>query len=359
MKLYLKSASIFPLLLGAVGAAQSAAPAMSFLRLDVGPGQVGRGGVALGQDPYSMAYNPAWLTRSSSREIGLSHVQWLKDFKYQDLFYVDVFSWGSLGLRLQNLDYGEIQGYDDAGSKTGSFSARALLSALSYAKYLPLQGLSLGGSIKIAQERISDAKAMGILADLGLVWSPWETGVWEDLSIDLALKHLGPPVKFDRDSEPLPRTIDLGAGMKFLENALLAGANLHFPQGRSPYLNLGAEYWFLRQEIALRAGFETGQEQGAGFRVGLGFRLGLTSLNYAFFPMGDLGPTHHFGLTFGFGGAGQRIFREGVRLMREKRPAEAILKFDEVLRLNPHHPDAGRWLRRAHRRIREALKEAE
>lgn len=333
--------------------------ALSFLQLEAAPRQLSMGGVGvgLGADAYSLAYNPAWLSRLGSHEAGFSHARWLEGIRYQDLVYAAPTRYGGLGVRLQHLNYGDIQAYDDAGAAAGGLSAGDLLLGIGYAKAFADGRLSGGFAGKFAEERIGDARARTLLFDAGLAASPWEEGRLEPLTLGLAVTNLGQAVRFDRESEGVARAVSGGVGVKLLDDALAAGLDLRVLGGRSPTFHLGGEYW-LRRELALRAGLEPQADQGFGLSAGLGFRIGQAEINYAFSPMGDLGLTHHVGMILRFGRPDDRLVQAGIRLMRAGKPAQAILKFDEALRLNPSHPEAASWLRRAHRRIRNAVREA-
>ena len=137
--------------------------------------------------------------------------------------------------------------------------------------------------------------------------------------------------------------------MRFLDDRAALALDMDMPEGQSLEMKLGGEFW-VHPQFAIRGGFQTGPT-GPGLQAGFGIKIGQARVDYAFAPMGDLGLTHHIGLTFRFGKAGQKAFDEGVKLMRENEPAEAILKFEAALKEDPQHPEAGEWLIRAHRRI--------
>ena len=346
----------------AFGAAGTAS--LQFLNLDVGARQVAMAGsgVGLGGDVYSMAQNPAWLAQLSSPELGLSDALWLQDISYQDIFYAHPAFGGVYGLHLQSLGYGTISSYDANGASMGSFGASDLLIGGSYAHYWPDHRLYLGATGKLAQERIGPSKTTGEMLDLGAAWFPWNEGRLDALSFGAALTQLGPGVKFQSDTEPLPQTMTLGAAMRFNESFNTA-LDLQFPFHGSPRVLLGSEYWFYH-EFCVRAGLDPLQDYSEGFGIRAGFglrvadsRLADAEIDYAFAPMGELGLTHHVTLILRFGGKAEKTFRQGLRLMREDKPAEAILKFEDALRADHNHPEAGQWLRRAQRGIEQSVQE--
>jgi len=90
-------------------------------------------------------------------------------------------------------------------------------------------------------------------------------------------------------ADPLPLTFKLGvaARLKHLTLAL----DIAKPQDNEIYYCLGAEWW-LRNALALRAGYKTNQDAGEGITAGIGLKVGKMSLDYAYVPYGELGNTH-------------------------------------------------------------------
>lgn len=327
---------------------------LDFLRLDVGPRQVAMGGAAaaVGGDAYGMTYNPALLASLGAQEAAFSHAQWLQSITYQDFLYAHPLSWGTLGGRVQRLGYGDINAYDAAGAKAGSFSASDLLLGGGYAKSFPKSGLSLGGQVKIARRTIGAVSAQAVLFDLGAAFTPRRRGLLGDATFGLSARNLGSSVKFDRVGEPVPTEVLAGAALKWQDGRLLTSVDGRFPLAGGPGGRLGAEFW-LMPNLALRAGLDINQSQGPGVRAGLGFLAGRgVVVDYAFLPMGELGMTHQIGVRLTFGGPAEKSYREGLRLMHENKPADAVLKFNEALNLNPKHPEAGRRLKQAYEKMR-------
>lgn len=346
---------IAALLAAALSSAAGAAgeTSLDFLRLDVGPRQVAMGGAAtaVGGDAYGMTYNPALLASLGAQEAAFSHAQWLQSITYQDFLYAHPLSWGTLGGRVQRLGYGDINGYDAAGAKAGSFSASDLLVGGGYARSFPKSGLSLGGEVKVARRTIGSVSAQALLFDLGASWSPRRRSLLGDATFGLSARNLGSSVKFDRAGEPVPTEVLAGAALRWQGGRLLTALDGRFPTKDGPGGRLGAEFW-LMPSLALRAGLDMTQSSGPGVRAGLGFLVGGAMVDYAFLPMGELGMTHQIGVRLTFGGPAEKSYREGLRLMHENKPADAVLKFNETLNLNPKHPEAGRRLKQAYEKMR-------
>jgi len=351
---------IFACLLPARLRAAAGRTALDFLRLDIGPRQIAMGGAgaAVGGDVYSVTYNPALLTSLRFQELAFSHAQWLEGIVYQDFLYVHPTPAGAFNARLQHLGYGEITGYDAAGARQGELSASDTLMGISYARRLPAPGLSAGITFKFAREKLANVAAQAYLFDLGAAYVPDWGRLPSPPTFALAIRNLGPGVKFVQESHPVPAEMILGMSVPLSHDALLLTMDAHLVRANDPYVKFGGEYWVV-DAMALRFGFEFPQDEGPGVRAGFGVRVRSIDLNYAFLPMGDLGMTHHVGAGYRFGGPAGKAYRRGVKLLREKKYSESILRFNEALDNDPRHPDAGRMMRRAYRLLKQAQSEAE
>lgn len=324
--------------------------ALDFLRLDIGPREVGMGGtgVASANDAYAAGYNPALLASLRSRELAFSHANWVQGIQYQDLLYAHPQPWGVLSGRFQRLSYGTLTGYDAAGARTSAYSAADLLAGLNFARAFPSSGLAAGVGVKYVKESIGEVSASSKLLDLGAAFTPQRRDWLGDVTFGLALRNLGTSARFDTTSEPAPSELGVGVAGVFLGESLTAGLDGHFPRHSRAHGNLGFELWVM-DALALRAGVEAPQDAGPGIRAGLGFRIrNNLQVDYAFSPLGNLGETHHIGARLRFGGPAEDAYQEGLRLMRLERYPESIVKFNSALNLNPKHPRAARRIRQAY-----------
>ncbi|MBI4777661.1 hypothetical protein HY792_01870 [Candidatus Desantisbacteria bacterium] len=62
---------------------------------------------------------------------------------------------------------------------------------------------------------------------------------------------------------------------------------------------LGTEYCLI-PNLAIRAGYNSGADEGAGITFGIGYKFHALQLDYAYVPYEDLGKTHQYGLLVGF-----------------------------------------------------------
>lgn len=353
------SLAFFCLLSHSFAADSAGTTVMNFLRMDTAARQTGMGGVGVGLflDAQNMAYNPALLGMLRHNEIGLTHSEWLAGVKFQDLSSaIATKSMGTFGIHFKNLGYGSIESFDAKGEAMNSFTARDTLFAAGWGReFGSVPGLFAGAAVKYAREDLSFVSASGISGDLGIAFVPFKESLSGGLSFGAAVKHVGSKITFDSAGEALPTTVDFGVGWKGLLERLAVGADAHMPKGQARYYSAGAEYW-ASEALALRAGFETHQNQGLGFRLGGGVRFGDWQLDYAWLPFGIIGNTHHIGLLYKFGGPAESAYRAGLKLMRKAKYAEAILDFHRALELDPKMDKAAIRLKQAHGKMQE-LKE--
>jgi hypothetical protein len=90
-----------------------------------------------------------------------------------------------------------------------------------------------------------------------------------------------------------------------------------FSPDKSPSFVAGAEYW-ARGAVALRLGYNGREAQeGSGLTLGLGFRAWDLEVDYSFIGYGDLGETHHVGLTYRFGRLAEKHYELGLVSMQK------------------------------------------
>ena len=289
-------------LAAAASAADVAGNAFDFLRMDAGAAGIAVGGAAVARpmDAYSVFYNPA-LNYASGKEgllsAGLSYSAWVEGINYQDAAIGGRFGKNAYGVSYRRVDYGDINGWDAAGTRTADYTAGAYILGLDFSRELSRE-LVAGVAAKTAGETISGATGRAFLFDLGVFYKPSDPGL-EKFTFGLALKNAGSSVRFDAASEILPMIWEAGASYKpFAGKQLSLMLDCGIPNSGKPEPRVGIEYSPLKG-LALRIGY-SGSDAGSGFRVGAGVALGAVGLDYALLPLGDFGITQHLGLNFKF-----------------------------------------------------------
>jgi hypothetical protein len=215
--------------------------------------------------------------------------------------------------------------------------------------------------VEVISEKVAGVSASGFAADFGVMVRPWGAGAarnpwFRRSSLGAAVRNLGQGLKFDSETAALPTEYVLGLGYSqpFSGDLLTTGVDLHQVTGEKTSVSFGAEYW-LKGLLALRVGYRSTDNTGAGLRAGAGFRLGKVTLDYAWSGLGEnLGAAHRLTLGFRFGeptpapGLSADVYGDfverGKRHMDLKLYDRAILDFNEALKINPASAEVQQWL---------------
>jgi hypothetical protein len=264
-----------------------------FLGVGVGGRAMGMGGayVSVSDDPTALYWNPAGLTRISGHRVTVSHLSWLSDASYQYASYArELGANGAVGVAVEQ---GSVA-WDNTGA--GDFEAGDFAGVVGYGRRIR-PNLGVGGGLKMLSSSLGDSEASSFAVDLGAVYS-----LSDDASLGIAVRNLGPGMTFEDKSDPLPTTMTVGGSYRW--RGLLFAADLEKVNDLSAATRLGAEY-SPAEFVALRGGFILGDESVlSSFTGGIGINWKDTwALDYAYRDA-DIGETHQFALSAGFGGAG-------------------------------------------------------
>lgn len=344
----------------------------NFLTFGQGPRAIamGESQVAVAEDAYAAYWNPAGLAAMEYPELALTYNKALEgtDQQYLSLAY-PLRSGSVLDLNLTRLGMSSFQGYDAKGVQTRSVGANDYALGLAYGHTLIYDeakrpGLNVGVNLKGIRESLDTAQAQTFAADFGAIayYRPGpprrEGRPGQEWRLGFAAKNLGPSLKFDRGRSDLPSSYQIGLAWRGLPkgDSLTFSLDQVLSREEPFYIAAGAEYVVLRT-LALRLGYRTGQDIGLGFRAGVGFKLKIFDLDYAFAGFGDLGQMHRMGLSIRLGGPVETtppeersldaVLRKAARLMREKRYYEALLEYNKALDIDPGNRQALEGMKRA------------
>jgi hypothetical protein len=281
--------------------AATGSTALPFLKMDQGarPAALGGAYCALGNDAWSVFYNPAGTVLPERREIALGYNEWLEGIRNETLVYLHPLPSGeTLFVGLNALLSGGMDKYDISGRKTGSFSAQE--GALSFGASAPLgHGYYGGAAVKGLYQSAASESASSWALDGGLlrIYGDWRFGA--------SVSNLGRGMKLGSVSFPLPLMLRAGSAWYFRNRLSISGDVIK--AGESPAaLALGAEGKFEsgpEESLYARAGYNTGRSRyaGSGLSVGVGFGNGDLHVDYAFIPYGELGDSHRLTIALSFG----------------------------------------------------------
>jgi hypothetical protein len=261
-----------------------------FLGVGVGARAAGMGGayVSISDDGTALHWNPAGLTRVGGNRLTLSHVSWLSDATYQYASYAAPFGRdAAYGVALEK---GSLS-WDNTGE--GSFEAGDFAGMVGYGRRLS-DDLGVGGGLKFVSSSLGDDGAASYALDMGVVYR-----LGDAASVGAAVRNIGPGLTFDSETDPLPSTIAVGGS--YVWRGVLFSADVEKVNDLGATPRLGAEYSPVPY-LALRGGWIGGDESAlSGVTGGLGFNWKERwALDYAY-RSSDLGGTHQFALSTGFG----------------------------------------------------------
>lgn len=288
-----------------VCAAQSgwAAETAAFLDIGVGARAAGMGGAytALADDANAVYWNPAGLARLEKREASTGHAELGQSTRHDFLAYAHPSPQGTFAGAITYLGQGSIDGRDSQGRPTGSLNASDAAVAGAYGRKTELADFGL--SVKYLRSHIGSSEAQGAAMDLG-ARRELEGPRAGKLALGVALRNLGPGLKYDRERNDLPLRLALGAAYRLPAGHAVAVELQNGPRGAG---SEGAVGWEFRamEGVFLRLGYasKAAASGGAGFDAarGLTFGLGLRkdrfSLDYGAQAAGELGSTHRFSLA--------------------------------------------------------------
>lgn len=259
----------------------------------------------------SLGTNPAGLAAARRPQLESAFSSGVADDTFGFLGWAQPFPRVVAAAGLSYYDGGNIDLVFPGGRTETRSAAKDLVGHLALAAPLPW-GLSLGAAAKFYRfELAQEARASGFASDLGAQWRTPLRG----FSLGGALQNLGPGVKFERDTDPLPVTWRGGMSYQWTGAAPGAGAD----EKSSPMLRLlgTADAIKTRDERVVGAlGGEAAMDFGStsmalrlGWRLntisdgptfGVGFREGRYTIEYAFGDKRGLGQVHNasFGVRF-------------------------------------------------------------
>ncbi|MGM0568731.1 MAG: PorV/PorQ family protein [Elusimicrobiota bacterium] len=318
-----------------------------FLNIPVGARRIGMGcGSALkgGSDVYW--WNPAGIAYVERPVASLMHNKFFEGINQQRAGYtfpMDEMSAGSVNITM--LSYGEIEGYDWDGINTGGLSAGSY--SLSYTQAKKFNPVLAGGlSLKLIYEQMEEENAFASAVDGGLL-----AEVYPGLSLGAGCKNLGVSGNFIDESPSLPTSFFFGAALKLNYFTFLAG-DISYVDGELKFgsgveLSLWDTFYF-------RGGWDGFADADETFRMGAGWNIRGTSVNYAYAPYGKLGDTHRLDLSFKFGRPPlvERIYRRARAFYSDENFEDAWVEFHKVKALNSNYKRVSYWLEKVEEEIR-------
>ncbi len=288
----------------------------SFLKLGVGARAAGLGSAytAVADDVTALHWNPAGLSGMSRREVSAMHAELYAETRYDFIGYAHPTSILNMGISAVYLTQGSIDGRSVTGSKTDDFTANDLLVTLGASK-LMAGNIGLGANVKLIQSQIAGSSARGAAFDLGTTFKPALPIGADQIKMGLAVQNIGPKMRFSNESYNLPLTAAVGVSYQPMRSLLVSADAKRQVYESKTLLSLGTEFSPLslfslragyisgagnRSDVLERSNIQTQLSGLSGLGLGMGFKLGWGSVDYAFSPAGELGNVQRISLSLKF-----------------------------------------------------------
>lgn len=192
--------------------------AYQFLQMPTSPKQAALGGsnaTITGNEVNQVLYNPASLNDEMNNMLAVNFGRYYGDTSLGSAAYAHKFKNGrNFHVGVTFLNYGSMDGYDENGTATGSFSGNDIAVSVGYAHPFQDTNFSVGANIKAISSTLESYNSFAVAADIGGLYNDPETG-W---AVGLTAKNLGGQLSsFEDTRESLPFEVVLGFS-KLLEN---------------------------------------------------------------------------------------------------------------------------------------------
>lgn len=282
--------------------------AYQFLQMPTSPKQAALGGsnvTITGNEVNQVLYNPASLNTEMNNMLAVNFGRFYGDVSLGSASYAHTFKNGrSFHIGATFLNYGSMEGYDENGTTTGSFSGNDVALSVGYAHPIENTNFVIGANLKAIASSLESYNSFAVAADIGGLYNDVETG-W---TAGLTFKNLGGQLSSYEDiRETLPFEVVLGVS-KRLENVPirwhftldnLQKWNIGFSnpnraqidlEGKATEEKVGFGNTLLRHVVV---GFELFPEKNFTIRLGYNFKNGE--------EMKILEQRHFAGISAGFG----------------------------------------------------------
>jgi len=266
----------------------SASAQAATLEPKTGPRPLGMSAfAAVADDINALCWNPAGLSLLQSQEATASYAPLYGDADITQNYLAYAYptgKWGTFGINLSYLDYGDMDWRDVEGNGKGLFSRSDYSIYASYGMRL-IESLSLGvslGTTSISMDSIEDGSATGVGLDFGLMYT-----ILSRASIGFYLENMGGVGASDR--EIARQKIRTGAAVSVLDRpdmGLILALDVEEQQGKLDTLYSGVEWsifspssFFTKRKLQERYVNLTKKYEGmADYEEGLPEQRGRTSL---------------------------------------------------------------------------------
>lgn len=261
--------------------------------------------VAVADDAHAMYWNPSGLAYMLCDEVSTTFSKGIVDDMFGQVSYVHTYNRElTFGAGLLTYSAGSFELVDEFGNISKLNAQVDFLLALSGA-YMIDEEFTAGAAIELLHSTLVETvSGMTAAVTLGGSYKP---DFMPPLRIGAAVKHLGLPLSYEGEGDPLPLTGQLGASYRLLESRpakpehdLIVAADASMGLDTPVYVNLGAEYWFQKM-LAARIGYKINRDlEWLAFGFGIKYPVMKDmpmQLDYSLSLAAEFSPTHKLALS--------------------------------------------------------------
>ena len=311
-----------------------------FLNITTSPRQAALGGKVItfyDSDVNQALFNPATINYEMGDHLALNYGRYLGEVTYGTASYAYTYDRhiNTFQAGVNYVNYGQIDGYDEEGNATASFTGSEIALSFGYAYNIPFTDFHIGASAKLISSSLESYTSYGGALDLGAIYIDEKN----DINYAFVIRNLGTQFStYSGVNERLPLDIMLGISQE-LENVPIrwhitlanlqrrnvafanpvdaqhnfdgtsTAENPSFFKNALSHVIMGAEL-FPTKGFNVRAGYNfrrgnelaiENQRNFSGISLGFGLKVGRLKFDYSYSRYTLAANNSLFGLTINFG----------------------------------------------------------
>ncbi|MBT0608765.1 type IX secretion system protein PorQ [Aequorivita echinoideorum] len=160
-------------------------------------------------DPTQAIFNPASINPEMDNQLSLNYTNYIGDINYGTAAYAYLWDRRTQVIHagITYVNYGQFDGYDEAGNPTSNFSGGDVAVSVGHARNIPFTDFHVGGNLKFISSKLEQYSSFGVAVDIAImyVYEDW------DLNITGVARNLGTQLTpYDIELEPLPFELIFG-----------------------------------------------------------------------------------------------------------------------------------------------------
>ncbi|WP_116788811.1 type IX secretion system protein PorQ [Flavobacterium psychrotrophum] len=183
-----------------------------FLNLVTSPRQAALGGKLVTLYDYDVnqaIYNPATINPEMSNQLSANYGSYFGEVTYGTAAYAYTYDRHvqTFHMGVNYVNYGDFEGYDEMGTKTGTFSGSEIALSFGYAYNIPYTDIHIGANAKLISSTLESYNSIGAAVDIGGIYIDEDN----DINIGLAVRNIGTQLTtYAGTNEPLPLEVIAG-----------------------------------------------------------------------------------------------------------------------------------------------------